>query len=172
MTDTLTTLSLITLAQQYRGDTVRQINRRCVILKFVPIVPGEGKNVAWAPEAGGAIAATYSEGADAADFGGDVQASATLSWGLYWSPFHVSQLAMDAAATTQTPLGNRALWARNLVNAGTKLASMVNKDMFSGTAGIVGLDSAIASASNTYATINRATSPANDYFRPTEARPR
>lgn len=170
MADTLSTLSLITLAQQFRGSTVRQVNRRCVILRLIKIVPGEGKNVAFAPEADGAIAETYSESADTSNFGSDAQASATLSWGLYRSGFHVSQLAMDAAATTQTPVGNRLLWARNMVNAGAKLASFINKDIFSGTAGVVGLDSAIGSASNTYATIDRSQA-GNSYFRPTVVDP-
>lgn len=166
MADTIQTLTLITLAQQYRGDLVRQINRRTVFLKMVPIESGEGKNVAWAPEADGQLAETFADGADATSFGSDAQASAILPWGLYRSNFHVSQLTMDAASTTQTPAGNRALWARNMVNAGAKLASFINKDCYSGTAAVVGLDSAIATDSNTYATIDR-TVLGNAYFKPT-----
>lgn len=163
MSDTVTTLSLITLAQQYRGDVVRQINRRTVFLKLVKIVPGEGKNVAFVPEADGQVAETYSDGADAANFGSDAQASATLSWGLYRANFHLSQLAMDAAANTQTPQGNRALWARNMVNAGAKLATTINLDCYSGTSAVIGLDSIYGSTSNTYATIARG---GNTYWQP------
>lgn len=158
MADVLTTLSLVTLAQEYRGDVVRQINRKTSTLRMLRIVPGEGKNIAWAPEFDGAIAETYSEGADATNFGGDAQASATLTWGLYRSNFHVSNLAMDGAATSQTPEGNRQLWARALVNACSKLASEINADIFAGTGlsnKMTGLATAIA-ATGTYATIDRA----------------
>lgn len=167
MADTIQTLSLITLAQQYRGNTVRQINRRTVALKLLPVVAGEGKNVAFAPEADGQLAESYAEGADAANFGSDAQASATLLWGLYRSNFHVSQLSMDGASTTMTPQGNRALWARNLVNASAKLATTLNVDVYSGTGAnkITGFDAAIGSAVNTYAGIDR-TIGANAYFIP------
>ena len=173
MADTLTTLSLITLAQEYRGDVVRQINRRCIALKLLPIVPGSGKNVAWAPEASGQLGENYSEGADAANFGSDGQASATLNWALYRANFHVSNLAMDAAAGASSPVGDRALWGRNLVNASAKLADLVEKAIFTGGGTgtlIAGLDVAIGSASNTYAGIDRSDS-ANAYWRPTVSDP-
>jgi hypothetical protein len=173
MADIPQTLSLITLAQQYRGDVVRQINRRTVFLKMVKIVPGEGKNVAWAPEADGQIAENYSEGADATNFGSDAQASAILSWGLYRGNIHVTKLAMDTAKTSGTPMGNRMLWARNLVNASAKLATVLNKDCFSGAGTgtlIFGLDGAIATDNNTYAGIDR-TVGANAYWKPTKIDP-
>ncbi len=167
MSDTVTSLSLITLAQNFRGDVVRQTNRMTSFLKFIPIVSGEGKNVAFAPEADGALAESYSDGADAANFGGDAQDSAVLGWGLYRSNFHITQLTMDAAASSATPLGNRMVWARNLVNASAKLASTVNAKLFSGagTSGLIaGLDVAIGTTTNTYATIDRSQG-ANAYFR-------
>ncbi len=161
MTDVLQTLSLITLAQEYRGDVVRQINRRAVLAKLLEVVPGEGKNVAWAPASSGALAENYAEGADAANFGSDAQASAVLNWGLYRANFHVSNLAMDTAATSSSPLGNRALWGRNLVDATAALASKINQELYvgtDGTDGIIGLDEAIGDTANTYATIVRGTS--------------
>lgn len=170
MADTIVTSSLITLAQAYRGDVVRQINRRTVAVKMLKIVAGDGKNVAWAPEADGALAETYSEGADATNFGGDAQASAILTWGLYRSNMHVSQLALDTSATSETPDGNRQLWAREVVNGATKLASMINKDCYSGSSAIVGFDSAIGSTTNTYAGIDR-TVGGNSYFLPTVVNP-
>lgn len=166
MADTVTTLSLVTLAQQYRGDVVRQINRRTVLLRLLPIVRGEGKNVAFATEADGALAENYTDGADAANFGGDAQASATLSWSLYRSNFHVSQLALDSSSTSATPAGNRALWARQMVNGGAKLATTLNAALYNGAGTgttMAGLDVAIGSTSNTYAGIDRSS---NSYFRP------
>lgn len=173
MADTSQTLALITLAQNYRGDIVRQINRRTMLLRLLQIVKGEGKNVAFAPEADGALAENYADGADAANFGSDAQASATLSWGLYRSNFHVTGLAQAASSTSGTPMGNLALWARNQINGAAKLASTVNKDLFSGAGTgtlIAGLDVAIGSVSNTYAGIDRSQG-ANAYFRPTVVDP-
>jgi len=168
MADTVTTLSLITLAQEYRGDIVRQINRRTVLLKMLPIVPGAGLNVAFAPEADGQTAENYSDGADAVNFGGDVQASGVLSWGLYRANVHLSDLATDAAGSSSTPMENRRLWAHNIINATAKLATTLNAAMYSGAGTgttIAGLDAAIGSTTNTYAGINRSTG-GNAYFQP------
>ncbi len=173
MADVPQTLSLITLAQEYRGDIVDQVNRRVTLLKLLPVVPGGGKNVAWAPEADGAIAENYSEGADAANFGSDAQASAVLSWGLYRSNFKVTKLAMDAAGSSSSPMGNRALWARNLVNASSKLSDTLETAAFSGAgtgSTIAGLDVAIGDTTNSYAGINRVTA-GNEYWRPTVVDP-
>jgi hypothetical protein len=166
MSDTPQLLSLITLAQEYRGDIVRQINRRVVLLKLLPIRRGSGLNVAWAAESSGQIAENYSEGADAANFGSDAQASAILSWGLYRAPIHVTKLAMDAARSTSSPMGNQALWARNIMNSAAALAALIEDDAFNGAGTgtlLAGLDVAVANDANTYATIVRGTS---SYWRP------
>lgn len=161
MSDVPQLLSLITLAQQYRGDIVRQINRRVVLLKLLPIIRGEGKNVSWVAESSGQIAENYSEGADAANFGSDAQASAILSWGLYRAPIHVTKLAMDAARTSGTPVGNQALWARNIVNSAAALAALVEADAFTGAGTgtlLAGLGVAVGDNANTYASIVRGSS--------------
>ncbi len=161
MSDVPQTTSLITLAQEYRGDIVRQINRRTTLLKLLRIVPGGGKNVSWVAESSGHIAENYCEGADAANFGSDAQAAATLGWGLYRAPIHVTKLAMDTAATAGSPLGNRVLWGRNIVNAASALADLIEDDLFDGAGTgtlIAGLDVAIGDDTNTYATIVRGTS--------------
>lgn len=171
MSDTLQQLSLITLAQEFRGDVVRQINRRVVALKMLPIKAGGGKNVAWAPQSSGQLAENFSEGADAANFGSDAQASAILTWGLYRANIHVSNLAMDAAATSSTPEGNRGIWGRNLVDAGATLASLINQEVYVGPGTgtrLAGLDVAIGDDTNTYATIVRGSSA---YWRPTVVDP-
>jgi len=168
MADTVTTLALTVLAQEYRGDIVRQINRRCQFLRTIPIVRGGGKNVAWAAEKDGAVAENYSEGADTSNFGGDGQASAVLSWGLYRAPFHVSNLALDASRTASTPLGNHMRWARSLVNSTAELATTLNGLMYSGAGTgttIAGLGVAIGDATNTYGTIDRAAG-GNSYWQP------
>jgi len=166
MTDTLQTLGLITLNQAYRGDVVKQINRRVVLLKMIKIVPGEGKNVAWAPESDGQLAETHLEGADAANFGSDAQASATLNWAFTRANFHLSSLAMDAAATSTSPEANKSLWLHNMQNATTKLASLINQKCYVGAYGtgeFAGLDMAIGDDTNTYAGIARS---GNAYWKP------
>jgi hypothetical protein len=160
MADTPQILNLITLAQEYRGDIVKQINRRVILAKLLPIIRGSGKNVAWAPQISGHIAENYSEGADAANFGSDSQLSATLSWGLYRAPIHVSKLAQDAARTSSTPAGNLGLWVKNMIDSASALAAKVEADAFSGAGTgtlLAGLDVAIADDTNTYASLARGT---------------
>ncbi len=171
MSDVPQTLSLITLAQEYRGNTVSQVNRRVTLLKLLPIVQGGGKNIAWAPKNTGHIAENYSEGADAANYGSDAQASAVLNWALYRAPFHVTKLAMDAAGSSSTPVGNRALWANNLVDASATLADLLEDEAFNGLGTgtlMTGLDAAIGDTTNTYAGIARGS---NAYWQPTVVDP-
>lgn len=165
MADVLQTTSLLILAQNYAGDLVRQINRRSVLLQMLAKEPDEGKNVAWAPEKSGALAESFTEGADAANFGSDGQASAILPWSMYRSNFHVSGLAQATSRTSRTPVGNIDLWARNMVNSAAALATKINADLYAGAGApdLVGLGEAIGSVSNTYATIDRTT---NAYWRP------
>ncbi len=173
MADNPQTLALITLAQQYRGNVIRQINRRTQLLKLLPFVKGEGKNCAFATEADGMVAENYADGADASSFGSDAQASATLSWGLYRSAFRVTGLALASSSSSRTPEGNIALWARNMVNAAAKLATTINAGLFTGAGTgtlIAGLDVAVAQTTNTYAGINRSTG-GNEYFKPTVSDP-
>lgn len=172
MADVPTTLSLVTLAQEYRGDVVRQINRKTATLKMLRITKGEGKNIAWAPEGSGALAENYSEGADASNFAADAQHSAVLSWSLYRGNIHVTSLAMDGAATSQTPEGNRQLWARHVVNASAALAVKVNEELFAGPGTgtrMAGLSVAIDD-NNTYAGLDRSDSTYS-YFRSTVVDP-
>lgn len=150
-----TTLSLVTLATEFRGDIVRQINRRVATLKMLKIVPGRSQNIAWVPEFDGAFAENYSEGADVSTYGQDGQSSAILTWGLYRSNISVTNLAMDAAAGTSTPEGNNELWARHVVNGSAKLAAHINTEVFAGPGTgtrMCGLATAIGTGS--YATID------------------
>lgn len=169
MADAPQTLALIVTAQNYAGDIVRQINRTSQTLRMIPIVVGEGKNVAWAAEADGQLAEEYADGADASNFGSDAQAGATLNWSLMRSDFRVTGLARAAARTGRTPAGNIGLWARNLVNSSAKLASHVNARIFSGSGAgspkqMTGLGAAIGDDTNVYATIDRSSAT---YWQPT-----
>lgn len=169
MADNLTTLALLVLAQSFRGDIVNQINRSVQLLKFIPITSGEGKNVAWAAGADGTLTENYSEGADAANFGGETQDAATLSWALYRANPKATKLAQDAAASSRTPLGNRSVWVKEVKTHAAALAKKVNQECFAGPGTgtrIAGLDTAIATDNNTYANIDR-TDAAKAYWKPT-----
>lgn len=171
MADNLTTLGLLVLAQNYRGDIVDQINRSVQFLKFIPIKAGEGKNVAWAAEGDATLTENYSEGADAANFGGDTQDPAVLSWSLYRANLHASKLSMDAAASSATPLGNRMKWAKLVQKHAAALAAKLNTECFAGAgtgSTIAGLAVAIGSDTNTYAGIDKT---AKTYFKPTVVDP-
>ncbi len=168
MADVPQTLSLVTLAQAYRGNVVRQINRKAALLKLLQIRQGSGKNCAWAPEGDGLLAENYAEGADVTNFGSDAQAGAILNWGQYRANVHLSGLAAAAAASTDTPDGNRDLWGRNIANASGKLASTLNAALYNGAGTgttIAGLGVAIGQLANVYATIDRAPSD-GAYWRP------
>ncbi len=173
MSDTAQTLALIVVAQNYRGDVIRQINRKAALLKLLTIKQGAGANCAWVPEADGMVAENYADGADVANLGSDAQSAAVQAWGLYRSNFHVTGLAEAVGASSATPLGNVGLWGRNMANASGKLASTINGALYSGAGTgtlIAGLGVAIGSISNTYATINRS-SGSNAFWRPTVTDP-
>lgn len=104
------------------------------------------------------------------NFGSTQQSQAILTWGLYRANPHVTQLAMDAAATSYDPVGNKQQWARQIVQHSASLAVKLNQECFAGTTGIVGLDSAIGSATNVYATID-SSQVANSFWRPTIVNP-
>jgi hypothetical protein len=168
MADVVQTLALIVLAQNYRGGLVRQANRQAVALKCLPFVEGAGKNVAFAPTGTGAVAENFAEGADVANYGSDAQVSATIPWGMYRANFHVSGLAGATAASSASPEGNLKLWAKNMVDSMSTLASLINGAVYTGAGTgttLAGLDQAIGSTTNTYATLDR-TVGANSYFLP------
>lgn len=168
MADVPQTTALIIIAQNYAGDIVRQINRTATLLKLLAptFKQGEGKNVAWVAEGDGAVAETFAEGADPANFGSDSQTGASIPFARYWSTFHVTGSAMAASSTSRTPVGNIELWARQMVNGAEALAKKMDTDLYVGAGGnaFVGLDEAIGDDANTYATIARA---GNVFWRPT-----
>lgn len=173
MADVPLTQSLVIVAQNYKPNIVRQINRTSVLLALLAptIRAGEGANIALVVEADGAVAEAFAEGADPTNFGSDSQKPATIPWASYWAPWHVSGAALAVAASSRTPEGNIELWARQMFNAGSKLASVMNTELYTGvglSGGIqhfVGLDLAIGTDNNIYAGINRATGGL-EYWKP------
>lgn len=166
MADTVQTLALLVLAQVYRGNIVRQINRQSVALKLLKWVEGAGQNVAFVPKGSGVVAEMYTEGADATNFGSDAQVKALLPWGMARANFHVSGLAEATSASTATPQGNQDIWGANMADGASALSSLVNGQIYTGNGSapnLVGLDQAIGTANNTYAGIDRTVAT---YFAP------
>lgn len=168
MADTPQTLAALynALGQNVRADVIRAINRRCVMLRMLRIVPGSGKNSAWDLEFDGAVAESHTDGADASNFGSDALVQAVLPWGLARSNFKVTDTALAAARANRNPTGLVSLLRRNLANGGTALASLINGQLYTGSGGsgqIVGLATALRD-DNTYAGIDR-TQAANAAFR-------
>lgn len=165
MADNPQTLAAVlsALAQNFRPQVVRTINRRSVLLKTLRVQPGEGKNVAWDVELDGMVAEAFNDGDDATNFGSDGVNPATLSWALFRANFRLTDLAMSASQTSRTPEGLMDLMGRNLVNSATKLASFINPQLYNSSSGLIGFDTALRD-DNTYATIDR-TQAANASFR-------
>lgn len=169
MADVMQTSDLIVIAQNYRGNLVRQINRASVTLRLFPFLPGEGGSMSLVAQGSGAVAETFAEGAPVVNFGTDSQKAALLPWGRYRSNIHTSFSALARARNSRTPEGNINLWLRNIEDSAQALASQMNGGVYTG-AGIagnafVGLADAIGDDANTYAGIDRS-DPANAYWRP------
>ncbi len=164
MADTPQTAAAIAsaLAQTFPDRIVKQMNRTALLLAALPIVAGAGKNVAWDVEADGAIAENFADGADAANFGSDALAPATLNWGLYRGNFRVTNLAAAAARSSQSPAQGRDLIMRNVGSAVAKLGSTINAAGYAGAGTgttIAGLSGIAVDSAGVYAGIDRATSP-------------
>jgi len=148
------TLALVldALAQNFRPEVVRQINRRSTALKVLRKQPGAGKNVAFDVEADGMTAEAFADGADVTAYSPDAVQQAVQAWGQYRANFIVTDLARAAAGSSMTPQGLMPLWARNIQNASTKLASTMNADVFGGSASnhIIGLDVALDDSTTYY----------------------
>lgn len=170
MADNPQTFAAVTvaLAQRYRSNITRQINRRSVLLRLLQIRPNEtGKNVAFDVEADGMYAENFSDGADVADFGSDALAAVTLNFGLLRANFRITDQARAAARRTGNPEAAADLLMRNATNAVTKLSSRINAQLYTGTGTsnqIAGLTAAALRDDNTYGNIDR-TDPANAYWR-------
>lgn len=170
MADTPQTLASITtaLAQLYRNEITRQINRRSALLRLLAIRANEtGKNVAFDVEGDGMFAENFSDGADVADFGSDAMTPVTLNFGLLRSNFRITDQARAAARRTGNPQAAVGLLMRNAVNAVTKLSSRINAQLYTGTGSsnqIAGLASVALKDDNTYGGIDR-TDSANAYWR-------
>lgn len=158
MGDSPQTLSAIkaALSVDFRPEVVRTVNRLARTLRMLRVEPGSGQAFYKAIEFDGAVAETYSDGADVVNTGSDALAAFTLPWARYRANFKITGDTEAAAATSTSPADlMRPVW-RSLQNGLRKVASVMNADVFSGGGGnaMVGLDTALRN-DNTYGTIVR-----------------
>lgn len=160
------------LGQTFARQLVRAWNRQSVFLQHIPILPGGGagggKNVSWVVEFSGAKAGAFAEGSDfdPNEFGSDKPVDAVLPWGQYRSAFEITHLEINTAANNMgNPEALDDLFEERLRSAITKITSIINADVISGTGTdisgnptIVGILTACA-ATGTYAGISKATYP-------------
>lgn len=155
------TADLVILSTAYASRIVRAINQRSVLLRLLRIVQGKGPNCAWAVKSAGTESGeNYADGADATNFGEDLQWGPVLPWGLYRKNFIVSGLAQAVSMDADTPEENRAAWANNIVDATKDLTSTINVALNVGPGTgttVAGLGVAIGQAGNIYGGLNRAT---------------
>lgn len=147
------------LAVELGPEVVSQINRKTVTLSRLMTGAGKGPACDWDVRFSGATAGTYTEGAaiSDADLDADDRVKATLAWGLYRSAFGISTLARAVGANSpSSPDEFAELIMSDAMGSAAKLASTINADIFSGSTGVIGLDSALA-ASGTYAGLSKST---------------
>jgi hypothetical protein len=160
------------LAQTFSARLRRQWNRVAVTASRLEMVPatgqGGGKNIGWDVEFSGATSASFAEGSDvaASEYNTDPILPAVLPFGMYRSPFQLSNLEIKAA---QASVANAAELGRIVVErldgSLAKMASIANADLISGVGTdsngnpiIFGLTNALA-ATGAYAGLNKSTWP-------------
>lgn len=147
------------MAVELGPTVISQINRKTTLLSRLMKVAGQGKTNSWDVRFSGASAGTYTEGAAIADsdLDADDRVQASNAWGLYRSAFGISSLTRAVTGNSpSSPDEFVELAAADARASAAELASQMNVDAFSGSSGIIGLDSALA-ASGTYAGLSKAT---------------
>lgn len=128
------------LATTFSARLRRQWNRVAVTAATLMMEPatgqGGGKQVGWDVEFTGAVANSFAEGSDvaASEFATDPIVPAILAFGMYRSPFQLSNLEIKAA---QANPANAAELGRIVVErldgSLAKMASRANSDFWNGT---------------------------------------
>lgn len=157
------------LSLLFSKKLARQYNRMAVLGAAIPTVKGRGKSINFDVEMDGASAASYAEGADVvgSELNVDTLVPGLLSWGHYRSAFQVSETQLNAAFTSvESADAVMALLEERIRSSMTKLASVLNVDLWTGTGtdgsgnnNIVGLTGGALLNSGNYAGLSRVTYP-------------
>lgn len=155
------------LTQVFAPDLQRQMNRLATTAAMLQAERGQGKNCAWDVEFSGAVADAVGEGSDVApaEFTTDPLVPAQLGWATYRQSFALTELEIDAAASSVgTPDVLLDMFGERVMNAHHALCAKVNQDLFTGTGvalnghpNLVGLFGGPLEPTGIYAAINRAT---------------
>jgi hypothetical protein len=159
------------LSQIMAPDLERQWNRTTMFLGAISatqgVSQGAGKNVAFDVEFTNATAQTVAEGSDvpASEYASDNNTVAIFPWCTYRSSFQVTELELDAAASSAgTANALRDLFGERIMNAGSILAKQIESDALNGTGvdangnpALIGIYGGALSASGPYGGINPAT---------------
>lgn len=135
------------LSQVFGPDLARQWNRSAITAALIAATAGGGKNAAWDVEFSGATAGNASEGSDvgAGEYNSDVNVPAILPWATYRSSFQITELELDAAASSVgIPQALQDLFGDRVFGAGAKIARAINADMISGTGTATGVDGVVS----------------------------
>lgn len=158
------------LATTFSARLRRQWNRTAVTAATLLMEPatgqGGGKQIGWDVEFSGATASSFAEGSDvqASEFAVDPLLPAILPFGMYRSPFQLSNLEIKAALANPAnaaELGRIVM--ERLDGSLAKMASKANTDIWQGTGvdgsgnpTIIGLPTALDPTAS-YAGINKVT---------------
>lgn len=152
------------LATIFEEKISQNINRAVVLSQLIPVKDGSGKNLSWTARFGTATpaGAVIADGADVTVYNSDTKVPATLDYGTYHDAFSITGKARAAAASTANPAELEDLYAEEIEESVTRLASAIGVDLYTGdgsTDTIMGLTATNGplAATGTYANIARAT---------------
>jgi hypothetical protein len=166
-------MALETLAQVsaalttvFAPDLSRQQNRMAVTTAMLQAERGQSKNCTWDVEFSGAQADAVAEGSDVqpSELSTDPIVPASLTWAIYRQSFGLTELEIDAAASSLgSPEVLLDMFGERVMNAHHVLCQKVNQDLFIGTGtapngnpNLIGLFSGPLEATGIYGGINRA----------------
>jgi hypothetical protein len=159
---------LAALPEELAPDLYKQWNRLAVTAAGVEAKPGAGRQAAFDVEFSGSVDAdTQAEGSDVAggEFDSDIDEPAVLAWALYRAAFNISSTALSAAmSSSNAPAELRDLFGNRVIGKAARIASKINRDMWTGTGldgssnpTIVGYSGGALAATGSYAGLARAT---------------
>lgn len=145
-----------TMPQLYR-ELVPNVQRKCPMLRLLPIRQGMGQNVAWDVSfSGQASGAVNADGGSFLTATSDATTAASLAWASYSAPVKVTSKALWTGASTPGDYAFlQRLIDRNVMEAVQAMLKLINQHIFSGTGSsnqITGLSTAVLT-SGTYANI-------------------
>jgi hypothetical protein len=167
MAITPSSLSLLVLATEYKGDVVKQYNTATPFLSRIRQLPIGDKDYGWVAKSSGKLVSEIAEGADLVNAAPDKRTAAVLKFKDYTAGMAVTDKSALAATFVSSPLSEQQQWVAEMSDALDQLSLRIDLHCYTGDGvlQITGLDQAIGSTTNTYAGIDR-TVVGNEYWHP------